>query len=164
MKTIIFKYSKDLQDCEDTFEAYHLLCQAVEHDKYYAETYRNLLYLIHKDFFTNGLKNPYFVLDTILRHYVMSFHEYEDKKSSLFSDVCNSRFFDDVINQYIDYEEVLFDDDDIEDLTPFEPLSDKLLFDYFLFEDDFLCQKKYEESTEEMSELFKYAIGDKNDL
>ena len=159
-----FKYQKELQDCEDTLEAYHMLCHMVSNHDFYAEAYKNLLYFIHKYYFINGLNNPKFVLDTILRHYVMSFNEYEDKKSTLFSDMCGDRYFDDVINQYIDYEEVLFDDEDIEDLLPFSPLSDKLLFDWFIFDDDFQCYKEYGESTEEMKEIFQYAIGDSNDL
>lgn len=161
--TVIFKYSKDLQNCTNTFEAYTFLCNAAN-DNRYAEAYSNLLSFIHQHYFTHGLKNPNIVLDIILKYYVMSFNEYEDKKSSLFSDMCGDRYFDDVINQYIDYEEVLFDDDDIEDLLPFSPLSDKLLFDWFLFDDDYSCYRQYNQSTEEMKEIFKYAIGDKNDL
>ena len=167
MSTLIFKYSKDLQECEDTFEAYSLLCEAVSNDEYYAEAYRNLLYLIHRHFFPNGLKNPCYVLDTILRFYTMSFYEYENRKSDLFGDCCSGRFFDDVINQYIDYEEVLLDDisnGDIENLNPSWSLSDTILFDWYLFEDDFLVYKSCEASTTEMEELFKYAIGDNNDL
>lgn len=163
MSTIIFKYSKALQNCEDTFEAYHLLCKAVEHDKYYAEAYRNLLYLIHRHFFTNGLKNPCFVLDTILRYYVMNFYEYEDKKRDLFSNCCDSDCFD-TLNDYINYKAMLEDDDDIENLLPSWELEEAMLFDYYLFEDDFLCCQQFDSSTEEMEELFKYAIGDKDDL
>lgn len=165
MSTLIFKYSKALQDCEDTFEAYHLLCKAIEHDKYYAEAYRNLLWLIHYHFFPQGLKNPCFVLDTILRHYVMSFYEYRSRKEDLFSDCCCDRsFFENVINQYIDYEDVLSDDDDIENLLPSWELEEAILFDYYLFEDDFSCCQQFNSSTEEMEELFKYAIGDNDDL
>ena len=163
MATMIFKYSKDLQDCEDTFEAYHLLCKAVEHDKYYAEAYRNLLYLIHRHFFTNGLKNPCFVLDTILRHYVMNFYEYEDKKRDLFSNCCDSACFN-TLDDYINYKAMLEDDDDIENLLPSWELEEAILFDYYLFEDDFLCCQQFDSSTEEMEELFKYAIGDNDDL
>ena len=75
MSTLIFKYSKALQDCEDTFEAYHFLCEAVNDGEYYAEAYRNLLHLIHRHFFPNGLKNPCHVLDTILQFYTMSCYE-----------------------------------------------------------------------------------------
>ena len=163
MNTIIFKYSKALQDCEDTFEAYHLLCKAVEHDKYYAEAYRNLLYLIHRHFFTNGLKNPCFVLDTILRHYVMNFYEYEDKKRDLFSNCCDKHCFN-TLDDYINYKAMLEDDDDIENLLPSWELEEAILFDYYLFEDDFLCCQQFDNSTEEMEELFKYAIGDNDDL
>ena len=163
MSTIIFKYSEALQDCEDTFEAYHLLCKTVEHDKYYAEAYRNLLYLIHRHFFTNGLKNPCFVLDTILRYYVMNFYEYEDKKRDLFSNCCDSACFN-TLDDYINYKAMLEDDDDIENLLPSWTLEEAILFDYYLFEDDFLCCQQFDSSTEEMEELFKYAIGDKDDL
>lgn len=163
MKTIIFKYSKDLQDCEDTFEAYHLLCKAVEHDKYYAEAYSNLLYLIHRHFFTNGLKNPCFVLDTILRHYVMNFYEYEDKQRDLFSNCCDSSYFD-TLDSYINYKAMLEDDEDIENLLPSWELEEAMLFNYYLFEDDFLCCQQFDSSTKEMEKLFKYAIGDTDDL
>lgn len=163
MVTMIFKYSKDLQDCKDTFEAYHLLCKAVEHDKYYAEAYRNLLYLIHRHFFTNGLKNPCFVLDTILRHYVMNFYEYEDKQRDLFSNCCDGACFD-TLDNYINYKAMLEDDEDIENLLPSWELEEAILFNYYLFEDDFLCCQQFDSSTEEMEELFKYAIGDNDDL
>lgn len=166
MSTLIFKYSKDLQECEDTFEAYSLFCENAPND-IHAEAYKNLLYLIHRHFFTDGLKNPSYTLDVILRHYVMSFYEYEDRKHDLFSDCCGgytNNYFDDVINQYINYEEVLLDDDDIENLTPSWSLSEAILFDYYLFEDDFLCYQQHQSSTEEMKELFKYAIGGNDDL
>lgn len=159
-----FKYEKALNECENTFEAYHTLCKMVTEDKYYAEAYRNLLYLIHRHFFTDGLKNPNYVMNIILNEYVMTFYEYEDKKHDLFSSSCNSDYFDDVINQYIDYEEVLIDEEDMERLIPSFPLSEQLLFDYSLFEDDFICMQRYENSTTEMEELFKYAIGDDDDL
>lgn len=162
MTILQLKYSRKLQDCEDTLEAYSVLCKMVNDDKYYAEAYRNLLYLIHRHFFTFGLKNPCFVLDTILREYVMTFDDYKDKKNDLFSCSCNSDYFDDVINQYIDYEEVLIDDEYMERLIPSFPLSEQLLFDYSLFEDDFICMQRYERSTIEMEDLFKYAVGDKD--